>query len=133
MHEPADKQGRDYADLDIPVGKIMLFGLYIAIFTAVTFVGIKLLFLKLEADRAKADQAAAAFAQQRLLPPQPRLQVDEPLTWQQQLEAEKAQLEGYAWVNPQAGIVRIPIERAMDLVAERGLPVRGHTDAKGAP
>ena len=133
MHEPADKQGRDYADLDIPVGRIVLFGVYIAIFTAVSFVGVKLLFLKLEADQAKADQAATSFARQRMLPPQPRLQVNEPLTWQQQLEAEKAQLEGYGWVNQQAGVVRIPIERAIDLVAERGLPVRAAKAEKQEP
>lgn len=126
MHKPAHpSQGeRDYADRDIPVGKIVLFGLYITIFTAVSFVGVKLLFRKFEADHAKADQAVTRFASQRVLPPEPRLQVNEPLTWQQQLAAERAQLEGYAWVDQKAGVVRIPIERAIELVSERGLPVR---------
>lgn len=131
MHKPAhhspEPQGeRDYADLDIPIRKIMLFGLYIAIFTAVSFVGVKLLFRKFEADRVKAEQAVSSFARQRILPPAPRLQVDEPRTWQQQLADERAQLEGYAWVDQKAGVVRIPVERALDLVAERGLPVRAN-------
>jgi len=129
MHKPAqhspEPQGeRDYADLDIPLRKIMLFGLYIAIFTAVSFVGVKLLFRKFEADRVKADQAVSSFARQRILPPEPRLQVDEPRTWQQQLADERARLEGYAWVDQKAGVVRIPVDRALELVAERGLPVR---------
>jgi hypothetical protein len=37
---------------------------------------------------------------------------------------EEARLEQYAWIDRGEGVVRIPIERAMDLIAERGLPVR---------
>jgi hypothetical protein len=39
-------------------------------------------------------------------------------------ELEKEQIEGYGWVDQQQGIVRIPIERALDLVAAQGLPSR---------
>ena len=35
-------------------------------------------------------------------------------------------LNEYGWVNQQAGVVRIPISRAIDLVAQRGLPVRAN-------
>ena len=28
----------------------------------------------------------------------------------------------YAWIDPDKGVVRIPVDRAMDLVLERGLP-----------
>jgi hypothetical protein len=52
-------------------------------------------------------------------PPAPRLQAD-PLTDLEALHArERAQLDGYAWVDRQTGTVRIPIERAMTLLAER--------------
>lgn len=34
----------------------------------------------------------------------------------------KGKLEGYAWIDKDLGIVRIPVTRAMELVAERGLP-----------
>ena len=37
---------------------------------------------------------------------------------------QKALLEGYGWVNKEAGMARIPIEEAMKMVVERGLPVR---------
>lgn len=36
----------------------------------------------------------------------------------------EAELNSYGWVDRTNGIVRIPIERAMDLLAQRGLPVR---------
>lgn len=124
-HEPQPPQGeRDYADLDIPVRGIVMFGVYIALFTVVSFVGVKLLFRAFEADRDRQDQPATAFSATRVLPPAPQLLTDEPRSWQQQLAAEKALLEGYAWVDTNAGVVRIPVDRAMDLVAERGLPVR---------
>ncbi len=34
-------------------------------------------------------------------------------------------LNSYGWVDRKHGVIRIPIERAMDLVAQRGLPTRG--------
>jgi len=39
-------------------------------------------------------------------------------------EREQSFLHGYGWVDRKAGIIHIPIERAMQLVVERGLPVR---------
>jgi len=33
-------------------------------------------------------------------------------------------LESYAWVDKNAGIVRIPIEEAIRLTLQRGLPTR---------
>lgn len=52
-------------------------------------------------------------------PPAPRLQTD-PVADLEALHArERGQLDGYAWMDRQAGTVRIPIERAMQLLAER--------------
>jgi hypothetical protein len=36
-------------------------------------------------------------------------------------DSQWEQLETYGWVDKEGGVVRIPIERAMDLVLERGL------------
>jgi hypothetical protein len=35
---------------------------------------------------------------------------------------EEQTLNSYGWVDQQAGVVRIPIEHAMQLLAQRGLP-----------
>ena len=57
-------------------------------------------------------------------PPAPRLQ-PAPAKDLAELRAwEDGLLHGYAWVDKTNGIVRIPIERAIELVAERGLPAR---------
>jgi hypothetical protein len=40
-----------------------------------------------------------------------------------------AELNTYAWVNKDAGIVRIPVDRAIDVIAARGLPSRPASEA----
>ena len=56
--------------------------------------------------------------------PWPRLQVDPQLDLLQKRTLEDAVLNSYGWVDRANGTVRIPIERAIELTAERGLPVR---------
>jgi len=56
--------------------------------------------------------------------PTPRVQTDEGNQDIADLHArEDLLLENYTWVDESKGTVRIPIERAMELIAERGLPV----------
>jgi hypothetical protein len=56
--------------------------------------------------------------------PQPQLQQSEVLDLKAVRAAEDQVLNSYAWIDPEKGVVRIPIDRAMDLLVERGLPVR---------
>ncbi len=56
--------------------------------------------------------------------PQPRLQFKAAEEIARHQFAEERVLSSYGWVDAKAGVARIPIERAMDLIAERGLPVR---------
>lgn len=59
--------------------------------------------------------------------PNPRLEEDERGQLNGILLKEEETLNTYDWVDQKAGTVRIPIERAMDLIAQRGLPVRTET------
>jgi hypothetical protein len=56
--------------------------------------------------------------------PKPRLQRDDVEEMHDQLYSEEGQLQSYGWVDQDAGQARIPVSRAMELIAERGLPVR---------
>jgi hypothetical protein len=56
------------------------------------------------------------------VPPAPRLQVDPPADLAALRAAEGAALSRYGWEDRAAGVVRIPIDRALALTAERGLP-----------
>jgi hypothetical protein len=54
--------------------------------------------------------------------PEPRLQRNTTDDMAKFLAQERAVLESYGWVDAKAGIARIPIDRALELLAERGLP-----------
>jgi hypothetical protein len=55
-------------------------------------------------------------------PPGPRLQASPTQDMQDMLQAENAQLHSYGWVDRSAGMVRMPIDRAMEFVVRQGLP-----------
>jgi hypothetical protein len=54
--------------------------------------------------------------------PKPRLEVKGSADLARLRAAEEADLNSYGWVDRSAGTVRIPIDRAMQLLLERGLP-----------
>jgi len=54
--------------------------------------------------------------------PQPQLQPDPVADYNVYRLSAGELLHSYGWVDQKAGIARIPIDKAMDLVAERGLP-----------
>jgi hypothetical protein len=70
--------------------------------------------------------------------PDPKLEEDERGQLNGIRLAEEQTLSTYGWVDEKAGTVRIPIERAIELTAQRGLPVRpagaaGESSQAGAP
>ena len=56
--------------------------------------------------------------------PEPRLEKVEGPNFRDLLEDQERKLATYGWVDKDQGMVRIPIDRAMELIVERGLPVR---------
>jgi hypothetical protein len=77
-----------------------------------------------------AKEASPAPAAETAKPPAPRLQVAPATDLENLRKAEAAVLNSYGWVDRKAGIVRIPIDRAIDVLAERGLPARSQPEAK---
>ena len=65
----------------------------------------------------------------------PMLETNERGQFRDFLLNQEKQLNSYGWVDEKAGVAHIPIERAMQLIAERGLPVLPEgaaTEAAGA-
>jgi len=58
----------------------------------------------------------------------PRLQIAPPVDLEKFRAREESELSSYGWINRTAGIVKIPIERAMELVLKEGLPTRTRTN-----
>ena len=69
----------------------------------------------------------------RVIPPEPRLQTDPPADMRELRARETATLHTYGWSNEQASTVRIPIERAIDLVVTRGARPALSDEETGSP
>ena len=62
---------------------------------------------------------AAPAVEERRLPPEPRVQGN-PIPDMQKFRAnEEKALTGYAWKDKAKGVVQIPVNRAVDLMADR--------------
>jgi len=117
-------ENKPYETRDADARWIALSGALLALVTVAIMVLLVALFWHLAKARPLAPEHAQPF-------PAPRLQV----VAQQDLAAfrarEDAELHSYGWIDKDAGVVRIPIERAMELIAERGLPVRKQSKEEG--
>jgi hypothetical protein len=106
----------------------------IVVMVAVTLVLVAL-FRHFSVLAARSDPPAPPLPRYEagLSAPEPRLQT-RPAQDLARLRAEEgAALNGYGWVDEQAGILHIPIGRAMELTVERGLPARAERDPAELP
>lgn len=88
-------------------------------------------FFQKRAERAM--EPPSPLRQERVLPPPPRLQVAPELELQALRQREEERLNTYGWIDREAGVVRIPIEQAMELLLKRGVLVRPRGEARGSP
>jgi hypothetical protein len=111
---------------DINIRGVFAFGVGLIIAAFFIHFGVWLLFLFLNGREAQktAPEYPLAVGQENRLPPEPRLQTNPREDLRRLREDENAILNNYGWVDKNAGVVRIPIEKAMKLTVERGLPVR---------
>jgi hypothetical protein len=65
----------------------------------------------------------ALFTKEQM-PPPPLIQEHVGDELQDYLRQEKQALQSYGWVDRKAGIVRVPISQAMNMLLQKGLPVR---------
>lgn len=115
----------EHTDIDPAIGYHFGIWLTVAVFLSLGIVyGTFWLF---EGQKAASDVAVQQFplaAGQEKEPPMPRLQT-QPFKEVYLLKTGQGErLESYGWTDKANGIVHIPIERAMELTLERGLPTR---------
>jgi len=119
--------GAEYEHTDIDPGVGYRFALWLAV-SMVVSAGIVYGVYALLTSRADSMDAttqkyplAQGVSQE---PPAPRLQA-QPFKDVYQLKADqRTVLHSYGWVDKANGVVHLPIERAMQLTLERGLPAR---------
>jgi hypothetical protein len=111
----------EQSDIDIRV--IARFGLWLAIAAAVIHVALYGLFVFYEVRARAADpEPVSLIAPSRKgdrLPPGPRLQMSPARDMRRMRVEETKALGGYGWVDRQAGVVYMPVDRAIEILAER--------------
>ena len=109
---------------DLRPGYIALFGVVLtAIIGAAAVITSLLIYFK-AAEQSRQETPIPRLAREREPTPEPRLQIDAHNELRQMRVAEDAMLNSYGWVDKDSGRVRIPIERAMEILAKKGLPAR---------
>jgi len=97
--------------LDLRPGIIVLVGLGTLGFVMASLVVLGLFYA--------AMRTGGSFASMQAFPG-PRLQSDPAGELRAYQAAQRARLEGYAWADREHGLVRIPVARAMEMIAARG-------------
>lgn len=97
----------------------------LAVTVAIVFVLMWGSFNLLKTDEEKNREALSPMAPMVQTPPEPRLEEHPWESLQELRTRENHLLTTYGWQDQKAGIVRIPVERAIDMVAQKGLPYEG--------
>ncbi len=121
------EQRFEHRDVNIwAIGKVAI-GLILTTIASLLLVLGVFRYLEVQENARQAAQPEGAVAGQ--LPPEPRLLENEPANLQQFRASEDQELNGYVWVDRQKGIVKIPIDRAIDRLLQKGLPARPQAPA----
>src|SRR5262245_53933348 len=109
---------------DLRPGYIALFGVVLTTVIVAAAVITSLLIYFKAVEQSRQETPIPRLAREREPTPEPRLQIDAHNELRQMRAAEEAALNSYGWVDRDSGKVRIPIERAMEILAKKGLPAR---------
>jgi hypothetical protein len=126
MHDEHDlNPGVAHERKDVNVFQISAFGIGLLLSCIVVVFAMWAMFdfLFAREDAKNATNPAASMMSERpKLPPEPRLQAEPKIELKDLRADEEAILNSYGWVDPNKGIVRIPIDQAIDIVMQKGLP-----------
>lgn len=114
---PGGNENIEKKDVHFP--RIILVLAVVAVFVTISAITCVLVFKGLEVWFNYQDKPAPKMMRDNILPPEPRLQElplqDIKAYWKEQ----KAIIEGYAVLDPEAQIARIPVAHAMRMLAEK--------------
>jgi hypothetical protein len=120
---------KGYEGSDVNSWGIGVFGIGLAAGIALVFWGLFLLFRFFglydpiqDGSRRRQEPAAASLVHAASGYRGPLLQVAAEEDLKTLLAARDRALNSYGWIDKPSGIVRIPIDRAIELIAQRGLP-----------
>jgi hypothetical protein len=112
-----------YEQRDVRPAAIVRFAIGLVLVIAVSSAALLGLFAVFAKQQQRHDPPPPPLARPTGdLPPVPRLQIAPVQDLEQVRAQEEKELNSYGWVDPRAGIARIPIDEAIRILAQRGLP-----------
>jgi hypothetical protein len=125
-HDGEHNPGVHHETTDVDIRGILAFGVGLIVVGILTALVVWVLFKYFDAREARrvVPEYPLAATQEKREPPEPKLQVNPREDLEELRRQEDQILNSAGWVDKNAGIVRIPIEEAMKLVVQRGLPSR---------
>ena len=126
---PPDAPAAHDENSDVNVSAILACGGGLIVAAMAIYLMVWLLFRYFDVREAArvAPAYPLAVGEANRQPPEPRLQTNPRADLQELRAHEDALLNTYGWIDKQGGIVRIPIEEAMRITLQRGLPARPST------
>jgi hypothetical protein len=140
-HSPSEPSGASEAheSSELDLRPILRFAGLLVVLCVVVFFAMRWMFVTENEEGLAADAPLPPLATARQVPPDPRLQSlpgvplvgesmpdgEDPFMSTSFADFQRKQneaLSSYGWVDRQAGIVHIPIDRAIELTLEKGLP-----------
>ena len=129
--QPAVDPSEEYEHRDADTSSLLKYGLGLVIVLILVLFSMKWVFSYF-AKSQPLGPPASPFENVRVLPPQPRLQVKPGADLRSYCGDQMQKLGSYGWVDQENGVVRIPIDRAIDATIERGLPARPASGAQSS-
>ncbi|MGE5326270.1 MAG: hypothetical protein ACM3NO_04470 [Deltaproteobacteria bacterium] len=124
LESPA--HGHETSDANVRAVVKFAVGLFMSIVASLVIVWVTFNYF---VKRQGLGPPASPFENTRKLPPPgvPVLEAKPAEEYKHYFERQQEQLRSYGWLDQKDGIVHMPIDRAMDLLVQHGLPVQKET------
>jgi hypothetical protein len=139
--QPKNAEHAGHETTDAKIRPLILFSIGLVLLSVATFFGMRAMFVSLSEGERASDAPRHPLAADMEIPPEPRLEPmpgydmpplgpdgERPFATSglaAHRRQEQATLDTYGWIDRQAGIVRVPITRAIELTLTDGLPIAG--------
>jgi hypothetical protein len=135
VSDPSNGNKIEYERTDADLTAVTRVGLGIAALTVVVALALVPILKGMIAYQKRSDAPAppiAGFEPGRQAP-EPRLQEEPFGDWTALKARQESLLGSYGWVDEAGGVTRIPIDQAMRMLVQRGLPARAAASPSPSP
>jgi hypothetical protein len=118
---------------DVNIKGLFIFAFWMAVVLLVTMVGMNFAFKAFkEASPMGPTRSPVVQEGERMIPTGPLLQVHPHQELKDYCDAQQREVSTYGWIDQTSGVVRIPVDRAEEMILAKGLPARSAADAAAA-